>query len=174
MCNKRDLKLKENILLRREDTFEMLYEKYSKLVMYFAYKGTGNRRDAEDLVQEIFMKLYSNINTFNPYKSSFKTWLVTITRNHVIDFLKNKKEVIYDNELIDKVLDNVFFSEKIEYSIRNLDDLDRDILVLKAIFKFTHKEISEAYHITEDVCKKHYAAAKAITRRDWLDYEKRF
>ena len=55
-----------------------------------------------------------------------------------------------------------------------LDDLDRDILVLKAIFKFTHKEISEAYHITEDVCKKHYAAAKTIARRDWLDYEKRF
>ena len=172
MVNKRDLKLKENILQRKEETFEKLYEDYSKLVMYFAFKETKNRRDSEDLVQEIFMKIYNNIESFNPYISSFKTWLVKITRNHVIDFLKNKKDVIYDNDLIDHVLDNVFFSEKVESSIRNLDDLDRDILVLKAIFKFTHKEISDAYNITEDVCKKKYAAAKEIARRDWLEYEK--
>ena len=172
MCNKRDLKLKEDILLRTDETFEFLYGKYSKLVMYFAYKSTGNRRDSEDLVQEIFMKIYNNIESFNPYRSSFKTWLVTITRNHIIDYVKNKKEVIYDNELIDRVLDNEFFSERVVYSIRNLDDLEKDILVLKAIFKFTHKEICKAYHITEDVCKKHYAAAKIKARKDWLDYEK--
>ena len=171
MANKRDIKLKEEILQRTDETFELLYSKYSKLVLYFGCTMTGNRRDAEDLVQEVFMKIYANIEDFNPYMSSFKTWLVKITRNHIIDFMKHKKEIIYDNELIDNLIDQNIFTERMEYSIRTLNHQERDILILKAIFNFTHKEIADSLNITTDVCKKTYATAKDKSRKEWLDYE---
>ena len=121
MFKNKEIKLKEDILNKTEEAFEQLYKEYSKLVFYFTYSMTGNRRDGEDLLQEVFLKVYVNINDYNPYKSSFKTWLVTITRNHVIDFLKQKKDVVYDNEFIENVIDNTIFSERIEYCIRNLN-----------------------------------------------------
>ncbi len=172
MLNRKDIRIKEEIILRTDETFEMLYKKYSQLVQYFAYSMTGNRNDADDLVQEIFMKIYTHIESFNPYKSSFKTWLVKISRNHIIDFLKQKKDIIYDNELIDNLSDESFFTDRMVYSIRNLNKQERDVLILKTVFRFTHKEIAEGLHISEDVSKKLFAKAKVITRKDWLDYEK--
>ena len=75
MARRTDIKLKENIKNHREETFEEIYEEYRHLVMYFTTTKTGLKTDAEDLAQEIFMKVYSNIDDYNPYLSSFKTFL---------------------------------------------------------------------------------------------------
>lgn len=175
MALRTDIKLKENIKNHREETFEEIYEEYRHLVMYFTTTKTGLKTDAEDLAQEIFMKVYSNIDDYNPYLSSFKTWLVTITMNHITDFLRQRKDfIIYDNDIVNEACDEPFFSPKFEYAVRTLETVDRDVLVLKVVYNFTHKEIAASLKISIDVSKKKLKAAKNIAKGEWLDYEKKF
>lgn len=175
MLRKSDFKLKEDILSHVEEAFEKLYFDYHKLVMYFAFTRIGDRQEAEDVTQEVFMKIYSNIDDFNPYLATFKTWLVTITRNHVADYLKQRKDfIILDNDIVDNALDEPYFSDKFLYSVRTLEEKERDILVLKVVYSFTHQEIAKALNITIDVSKKKYAYAKKVAKGEWKEYEKQF
>jgi RNA polymerase sigma-70 factor (ECF subfamily) len=59
-------------------------------VFRLAYRFTGNRDDAEDLTQEIFLKVFENIGSFR-YESSFATWLYRIAVNTCMNFQRDKK-----------------------------------------------------------------------------------
>jgi len=70
--------------------FDELILKYQDLVFRYSLTCTGKQADAEDLTQEIFLKLYENIQKINPEKPLLH-WLLKITRNANINFLSKKK-----------------------------------------------------------------------------------
>ncbi|MBO0589143.1 sigma-70 family RNA polymerase sigma factor [Sporosarcina sp. E16_8] len=71
--------------------FETLYDRYEKLVFSFAYRLTGDRTIAEEVTQDVFLKLWNGTTTYKEDKGKFSSWLLTLTRNKSIDELRRLK-----------------------------------------------------------------------------------
>ena len=74
------------------DAFEALVRKYERFVYRTAYYAVGNTADAEDLTQEVFLKLWRGLSGFRG-QSHLLTWLSRIARNACADHIRKKKEV---------------------------------------------------------------------------------
>jgi RNA polymerase sigma-70 factor, ECF subfamily len=72
------------------DAFRLLVEQHGRAVFRLAFRMTGNEADAEDVVQETFLKAYRQINRFDA-RSSFATWLYRIASNCSLDLLRKRK-----------------------------------------------------------------------------------
>lgn len=70
--------------------FESLVKKYDKLVLQLAYNMVNNAQDAEDIYQEVFVRVFKNIGRFQ-FKSEFSTWLYRVVVNYCINIQKKKK-----------------------------------------------------------------------------------
>ena len=81
-----------------EQAFKELIERYQSRVASIAYKVLGNYEDARDVSQEVFLKLYRGIKSFDPNKKFF-TWLYRLTVNASIDFLRSKRRRSYESSL---------------------------------------------------------------------------
>ena len=71
--------------------FETIYEEYKNLVYNLALSYVHNQEDAQDIAQEVFVKIYQRFHIYNPAASSLKTWVYQITINHSLDFIKARK-----------------------------------------------------------------------------------
>jgi RNA polymerase sigma-70 factor (ECF subfamily) len=76
--------------LGNQQAFRFLVERHSRLVFRLAYRMTGNEQDAEDLVQESFLRAYKQLHTFDE-RAAFGTWLHRICVNCSLDFLRARK-----------------------------------------------------------------------------------
>ena len=56
------------------------------------YRFTASSHDAEDLTQDVFIKLYANLRSFDPAKGSFHTWITTLTRNLLVDHFRRSRQ----------------------------------------------------------------------------------
>jgi RNA polymerase sigma factor (sigma-70 family) len=74
-----------------EAAFTVLVDRYTHPVYRLAYGITGIAQEAEDIVQETFIKAFSHLETFSPSKAAFKTWLLTIARNQSINVFSSLK-----------------------------------------------------------------------------------
>ncbi len=71
--------------------FELIYNEHKNLVYNLCLNYVLNTEDAQDISQEVFVKVYENYYKFNPNKASIKTWIYRITINTSLDFIKAKK-----------------------------------------------------------------------------------
>ena len=72
-----------------EDAFRALVEEHSRMVFRLAFRVTGNEQDAEDVVQEAFLKAYKHFGRFDS-RASFATWIHSIAINCSIDLLRRR------------------------------------------------------------------------------------
>lgn len=79
-----------------QETFKSLINRYTTPIYNFAARLT-NQNDAPDIIQETFIKVWKNINRFDPSKASFRTWIFTIARNTVADFLRKKRNPLFSD-----------------------------------------------------------------------------
>src|SRR5436309_1550699 len=75
-----------------EDSMRALYRTYGSELYGFAVSALGDRGQAEELVQEVFTRVWRHADSFDPDKASFRTWLYGIARNAIID-LKRRQSV---------------------------------------------------------------------------------
>lgn len=68
----------------------MLVNAYSKRIFNMAYQFTGTYQEAEDMTQEIFLKLYTSLTKYD-FEKSFNAWLLTLTKNYLIDNYRKTK-----------------------------------------------------------------------------------
>jgi RNA polymerase sigma-70 factor, ECF subfamily len=71
--------------------FESIYHQYKSLVFNVCLHYVLNREDAQDVTQEVFVKIYHNLHKYNPEAASLKTWIYRIAINQSLDFLKARK-----------------------------------------------------------------------------------
>ena len=71
--------------------FDELYEEYGDRILNTAYKMTGGEDVARDLTQDIFIKVYENIESFK-HESTVYTWIYRIAVNHILNYLKKKRK----------------------------------------------------------------------------------
>ena len=78
------------VLAGDKDAFRLLVERHTRSIYSVVYRMTGNQHDAEELLQETFLRAYKSLHRFE-LRSSFSTWLYRIAVNRCLDFLKAKK-----------------------------------------------------------------------------------
>ena len=79
------------LLIRKEErAFTQLYDMYSKSLFSIITNLIKDREEAEDVLQEVFVKIWKNIDTYNQSKGRLYTWMLNITRNTSIDKLRSK------------------------------------------------------------------------------------
>jgi RNA polymerase sigma-70 factor (ECF subfamily) len=78
--------------LRGDDAaWAELVRNQHRRVYSLCYRFSGSRQDAEDLTQEVFLKVYRNLHSFNLEKGRFQTWLTTVTRNLLVDHFRRSQ-----------------------------------------------------------------------------------
>lgn len=74
-----------------EKQLERIYNDFNKIVFNLSLHYVLNTEDAQDITQEVFVKVYQRFHQFNPQAASIKTWICQIAINQSLDFLKAKK-----------------------------------------------------------------------------------
>ncbi len=146
-----------------------LYNKYSPKMLSVCYRFAQSREDAEDMLQEGFIKIFTQIHTFQN-KGAFEGWIRRIIVHTCINFLKKYKKF---NENIDLAYaQNVYVKEETIPSmmqgkqvvdcIRLLPVGYRTVLNLYAIEGYSHKEIGNLLEIEESTSRSQYTRAKTM------------
>jgi len=88
-----DAVLLRHIVERRPEALAALYDRHASTLLALARRILGGSADADDVLQEIFVHVWSHASRYDPARSSVSTWLVLITRSRAIDRLRNRKVV---------------------------------------------------------------------------------
>jgi len=135
--------------------FTLLYQKYKGPIFSYIYYLSPNHAEAEEICQDVFLKVYLNIDKFEG-RSSFKTWIYRIAKNTFLEFKrKNKREVLsYEVSLLEKAntndksipeshLLNMESNRLIQKTLNNMNEKYRSFIVLRDIQNLSYQEISE-------------------------------
>ncbi|MCJ8014453.1 sigma-70 family RNA polymerase sigma factor [Paenibacillus sp. KQZ6P-2] len=76
---------------KEQEALSILYDRYVSLIYSFAYKALRDEQAARDIVQSVYVRLWTTDSEFNPDKGKFTSWLITITRNLTMDWLRQQR-----------------------------------------------------------------------------------
>jgi RNA polymerase sigma factor (sigma-70 family) len=146
-----------------------LYNRYSPKMLSVCYRFAHNREDAEDMLQEGFIKIFSQMHTFGN-RGAFEGWIRRIIVHTCINILKKNKKF---NESVDIIhatgavvreesVPSIVQAKQIVECIRMLPIGYRTVLNLYAIEGYSHREIGIMLDIEESTSRSQYTRAKAM------------
>lgn len=146
-----------------------LYLKYSAKMLAVCYRYSHSREDAEDMLQEGFIKVFSQIHTFEN-RGALEGWIRRIIVHTCINVLKkNKKfnesvDIIHANgiQMREDTIPSILQAKQVVECIRLLPIGYRTVLNLYAIEGFSHREIGQILDIEESTSRSQYTRAKAM------------
>jgi RNA polymerase sigma-70 factor (ECF subfamily) len=169
-----DEKLIEGIVTSNDTLlFEILYDRYAKLVYNKCYGFASSTHEAEDLTQDVFLKLFVKLKTFKG-KSKFSTWLYAFTYNHCVNYVNrnNSKKIekqsvgtdnlgedYYDSEIDDKSI-SLLKVEKLKEALELISPDEKMILLLKYQDFLSIKELADLLELGESAVKMRLKRAK--------------
>jgi RNA polymerase sigma-70 factor (ECF subfamily) len=156
--------LSNNATAQRE-----LYNKYSSKMLAVCYRYGHNREDAEDMLQEGFIKVFLQIHTFEN-RGAFEGWVRRIIVHTCINILKkNKKfnesvDIIYATgiQVREESIPAIIQAKQVVECIRLLPIGYRTVLNLYAVEGYSHREIADMLDIEESTSRSQYTRAKAM------------
>jgi RNA polymerase sigma factor (sigma-70 family) len=168
----------------RNRRFELLAMPHLDAAFNLARWLTGNTADAEDVVQEAFLRAFRYLDTFHGEK--FRAWLLTIVRNSFLDWLKDNRSGCHlfqpapaDLEWTDPnpspeamLLDRVD-SETLATLVAQLPDEYREILILREIEDLSYKDIAVVTGIPAGTVMSRLSRARLALRKAWINNEMR-
>ena len=155
-----DIRLMERVGAGEEGAFEQLVERHQRLVIGTVGRMLGSGSDAEDIAQQVFVRVWKNAKRYEP-RAKFTTWLLKITRNMVFNELrrrsrhpqvplqsesdeeerplKDEQAVTPDASLLEHEL-----QQAVDAAIANLPETQRMAVVLRRYEELSYEEIAEA------------------------------
>lgn len=146
------------LALENQDKFGLIVERYSARLLNYIFRITNvSQEEAEDILQEVLIKIYINLNDFDS-GLKFSSWVYRITHNQVISNFRKKKarpegytinlednvfNNIADNINIEKETDRSLLKSEMERVLIKIDKKYREVLVLKFLEEKTYTEISD-------------------------------
>jgi len=148
------------------DAFRLLVERHSQPIFRVAYRMTGNEHDADDVVQEAFLRAYRQIDSFEE-RANFGTWLHRIAVHTVLARrrgLRVEYEVAEPATGLPEVADPGSEAPPLdlERAIAALPDGARHVLVLVGLYGFSHAEAAHTLGIAEGTCKAQLHRARGL------------
>jgi RNA polymerase sigma-70 factor (ECF subfamily) len=163
------------------EAFRSLVEHHSRDVFRLAFRMTRNEMDAEDAVQETFLRAYKKLSSFDG-RASFSTWLYRVTANTSIDVLRRRRrddsrssslddDTVYAPEPAshspapDRLLFNREVKERLRGALDELSELERAAFVMRHFENFSLEEIGSALGLRTSATKQAvFRAVKKVRR----------
>jgi RNA polymerase sigma-70 factor (ECF subfamily) len=153
-------------------SFEYLIKNYSYSMKSVIAHYLKNELDQEDILQEVWLKIYKGIHRYNDQKAGLYCWMATIARNLCIDFLRKEKRLQKES------LEDTFVSNSYDHATRQQEehigveelvneakDLDMPVARLFFFQGYSHKEISEELNIPVGTSKSRLRSGLKSIRR---------
>ena len=165
-----------------EKALEALIQRYLKPIFGFIFQYLGNQNDTQDLVQEVFLKVWQNLKKFDRHKN-FKAWTFKIAKNTVIDFLRKKKTIPFsafenedgENQIIDnlsdpaplpdELFDRQDLADFLDKTLNQLPPKYREVLYLYYQDHFNFREIAELLEEPVDTIKSRHRRGLIVLRK---------
>ncbi len=193
------MSLRERLLLRRlrerdEKAFQELVEKHQNQVFNLLFRMIGNRAEAEDLAQEVFITVFKSIDQFRG-DSKFSTWLYRVAVNHCknrikylsrrhdrdrteLDEAAERQSVAQGGAPIgaghiegpDRVLEGVERDTMVQRAIADLEEEHRVVVVLRDIEELSYEEICEITGLPEGTVKSRLHRARLALKEKLAKY----
>lgn len=177
-------------------TFDEICDAYSGRILNLAYRMTGDEEIARDLTQDIFLKVYEKLDTFEE-RSGIYTWIYRIGINHILNYLKKERRYQW-LRILDQPISEVIHEENVDPDFwgssqepgadRKMEQHEREAIVRKMIqslhekyrlplilFRYeelSYKEIAEVMHLSLSAVETriHRANKQLIAKLEpWLD-----
>ena len=146
-----------------------LYNRFSGVLFGVCYRYAFRREDAEDMLQEGFIKIFKNIESFGN-KGNFEGWMKKVMVNTCINYLKKNKrltemlniENAYTLEIQEESIASKLLGKQVMECLRMMPIGYRTVINLFAIEGYSHKEIAEMLAITESTSRSQFVRGKSL------------
>lgn len=156
--------------------FAEIYKSASSFVYNVALRTARNREDAQEITQEVFLKVFKSLSDFR-FKSSFKTWLYRITVNTTLNLLKKSTQdrrrqfAYHENisagmpaqaEVMDSSLDQLQRKEQVDKILGNLPPDYRTCIILREMQSLSYEEIAQVLKININTVRSRLKRARGM------------
>src|SRR6185437_4414677 len=160
---------------------------HHRRVYSLCYRFTGNAADAEDLTQDVFLKIYSNLSGFDGTRGSLVVWIATMTRNHLVDHFRRNRNLRATSSLdegwdatdelkpVDRLLSGApsphqvavqkELGKMVQGALARVSVDLREAVILRDLQDFDYKEIAQALGIPEGTVKSRISRGRAELAR---------
>lgn len=148
-----------------------LYERYCDGMFRVAMRFVKNPDDAEDVLQEAFIKAFQKLHQFSA-EVTFGAWLKRIVVNQSIDFLKSKKQKVmaldenYMHIAMDEdwSVDDGITIDEVKQAMESLPEKYKYVVLMYLVEGFDHQEISQVLNLTETTCRTRLLRGKTFLK----------
>jgi len=161
--------LLDRCLAGDNSAWEALLKAYSRKIYNLCYRFTGRAEEAEDVTQEVFIKVFQTLKSFHAAQGSFGTWLNRVARNHLVDHYRRARKDRVTSSLEDELPEaeqqpsphmeptgQVESRERREVLQQALDKLSPDLreaVVLRDLHDLDYEEIAQVLSVPQGTVK---------------------
>ena len=152
--NYTEIELVESLKLRDENAYSYLYDNYSKALFTIIYQVVPQQESAEDILQQVFLKIWKNIESYDASKGRIYTWMINLARNQALDHIRskefnkqNKTSELTENVYKDEVAAEGIRDAGLNKVLEQLPEENRKLLEFSYFQGYTQSEISEMMNI---------------------------
>lgn len=155
--------------------FADLFERYKRLVYKTAYLMLGDRFEADEALQEVFVLVYKSLANFDPHKGAFTTWLHRITINYCLGYRRKRRvltepleeaRAIQGDEPIEMRLTRSAEQQEVRRAIMALSEKQRAVIILRYYWDLPYSEIAQVLAIPLGTVKSRIdLALKTLSRQ---------
>lgn len=172
-----DANLVERCLSGQDAAWEELVKLHTRRVYSICYRFTGSDAEAQDLAQEVFLRVFKNLKSFRAGEGSFVVWLTRLSRNLLIDHYRRTKldratDSIEDQMTVleektatmartDGMLAGREASEILQYALSKLSPELRETVILRDIEELEYREIADVLNVPEGTVKSRLNRGRA-------------
>ncbi len=176
---KTDEEIVKDILAGNEESFSLLIDKYYHKLMTFCLKLFISREDAEDIIQEVFIKVYKNLYKYNS-NWAFNTWIYKIAVNTLKDIRKRKAikttylniEILSENaDFQDGCIDSIHNKDLLKSILASMDQDLKTMMILRYYQELSFKEIGLIFSMSAGAVKmKIFRARERLCKEYSITY----
>lgn len=164
-----DVQLVQRCLRGDGSAWEELVRRHTRRIYNLCYRFTGNAHEAEDLTQEVFLRVYRTLGSYRAMHGGFATWMTSVTRNLLIDhYRRTRRDRLTDS--LDDAMPRIEqkesaaprpdqfaalgeLSQQVQRALQKLSPDLREAVILRDLQGLEYKEIQEVLQVPEGTVK---------------------
>jgi RNA polymerase sigma-70 factor (ECF subfamily) len=164
-----DQELVKRCLTGDNSAWDALLRAYTRKIYNLCYRFTGRTQDAEDLTQEIFIKIFQTLRSYDSAQGSFSTWMNRVSRNHLVDHYRRSKRDRLTSSIEDELgtleekpspniepisqIEAREIKDKLQLALNKLSPDLREAVVLRDLHDLDYQEIAIVLRVPEGTVK---------------------